>query len=372
MATITYLTQIEFGSGSLTRVASCLDTLGGRRPLIVTDRGIVAAGLLDRLQAELPAGLPVFDGTPGNPTEEAAQEAAALYRREGCDSLIAMGGGSPIDLAKAVGLLVTHKGALASYAAIDGGVARIGEIVPVIAIPTTAGTGSEVGRAALLTLQDGRKVGLISPHLIPKLAICDPDLTHGLPAGLTAATGIDAISHCVETFLSPRDNPVADAIALDGLQRAVTHIERAVLAPQDAEARSAMMMASLQGGLCFQKGLGAIHALSHPLGAYKQINPHHGTLNGILLAPVLRRNAAACEAKYAAISARLGIADGDVPAFFAALVARLNLPKTLGEVGFDGSQWQDVVQAALKDHSAATNPVPFDGADYLAILEEAA
>ncbi len=372
MATINYLTQIEFGAGELDRIDELRASIGAKRPLIVTDKGIVAAGLLDRLNAALSEPLPVFDGTPGNPTEEAAREAAAQFRAEGCDSIIAMGGGSPIDLAKAVGLLVTHEGALATYAAIEGGIARIKSIVPIIAIPTTSGTGSEVGRASLMTLADGRKVGLISPHLIPRLALCDPELTYGLPAGLTAATGIDAISHCVETYLSPRDNPVADAIALDGLQRAVTHIERAVTNPEDAEARSGMMMASLQGGLCFQKGLGAIHALSHPLGAYKDINPHHGTLNGILLAPVLRRNAAAAADKFAAMSARLGIAGGDVAAHFAALCARLNLPQTLGEIGFDGSQWQDVADAALKDHSAATNPVPLTHADYVALLEEAA
>lgn len=169
-----------------------------------------------------------FLDTPANPTESAVLAALAVFRAQGCDGLIAIGGGSAIDLAKGVALLADHPGPLAQYAAILGGVPKItAAVAPLIAIPTTVGTGSEVGRAALISLDDGRKLGFISPHLIPKRAICDPDLTLGLPAALTAATGMDAITHCIETYLSPRYNPPAEAIALDSLVRAIDAIERA-------------------------------------------------------------------------------------------------------------------------------------------------
>jgi alcohol dehydrogenase class IV len=205
MSLISYLTTIRFQPGALSDVGNDMRELGIRTPLIVTDAGIARVGLVDRLTGVLSAGqhIPVFADTPTNPTEGAVMAALDLYRSHGCDGLIAIGGGSPIDLAKGVALLSTHDGPLEQYAAILGGVPKISaEVAPLIAIPTTAGTGSEVGRAALITLEDGRKLGFISPHLIPKRAICDPDLTLGLPPALTAATGMDAITHCIETFLS--------------------------------------------------------------------------------------------------------------------------------------------------------------------------
>ena len=291
MADIFYLSHIRFGYGVLAELAAALAGLGVTRPLLVTDAGVRAAGLLDRVLAACPAVAAVYDATPTNPTEAAVEAAVALYRAEGCDGVIAVGGGSPIDLAKGVALLAAHPGPLATYAAILGGIPKItAATAPVIAIPTTAGTGSEVGRAALITLADGRKLGFISPHLIPKAAICDPELTLGMPAWLTAATGMDAVTHCVETYLSPRFNPPAEAIALDGLARAVGAIERAVADGADRTARQEMMMAALEGGLTFQKGLGAVHALSHPLGGLKAPSLHHGTLNAVLLPAVLRFN----------------------------------------------------------------------------------
>ena len=220
--------------------------------------------MLDKVGTAAPSitSAPVFADTPSNPTEAAVRSALSEYSANDCDGLIAIGGGSPIDLAKGVALLATHNEPLETFAAILGGIPKItARVAPVIAIPTTAGTGSEVGRAALITLDDGRKLGFISPHLIPRLAICDPDLTVGMPAWLTAATGMDAVTHCLETYLSPRYNPPAEAIALDGLARAVAHIERAVADGSDLEARSEMLMAALQGGLTFQKGLGAVPAL---------------------------------------------------------------------------------------------------------------
>ncbi len=374
MATITYLTQIEFEHGALAETEKLARGLGITAPLIVTDKGIAAAGLLDAVKDALKGfgDLDVFDDTPSNPTEAAALAALDVFRRANCDGLIAVGGGSPIDLAKAVALLATHDGPLARYAAIEGGVSLIGTVAPVIAVPTTAGTGSEVGRAALITLEDGRKLGFISPNLIPRIAVCDPDLTLGLPSRLTAATGLDAISHCVETYLSPRINPVAEAIALDGLERAVGHIRKAVADGSDRTARWQMMMAALQGGLTFQKGLGAIHALSHPLGGLKRVSLHHGTLNAILLPFVLDWNEPACAEKYAAIRARLNVpADMRLSRFFADLNADLGLPATLAEIGVLRSDLEPVAEAAVKDHSSATNPRPCTAADYLTLLEAA-
>ena len=210
MAIISYLTTIRFGFGEVANLKDDLAELGIRKPLVVADAGVVKAGLVERVVAAVASlrTAPLFEETPTNPTEEAVAAALALHREAGCDGVVAIGGGSPIDLAKGVALLATHDGPLERYAAILGGVPRIGPTVaPTIAIPTTAGTGSEVGRAALITLSDGRKLGFISPHLIPRRAICDPELTLGLPPALTAATGMDAIAHCIETYPQPARQP---------------------------------------------------------------------------------------------------------------------------------------------------------------------
>ena len=219
MSSINYLTRIEFGEGEARRLPELLAALGIRRPLIATDRGLVATGLVARLTEGLATAI-VFDATPPNPTEDAVMSAHALYVSGGCDGIVGLGGGSSIDLAKAVRLLTGHPAPLDQYAAVNGSaVARIhGEICPMIAVPTTSGTGSEVGRAAVIITAEGRKLGLISPHFLPSIALCDPELTYGLPPGLTAATGMDAISHCLETYMAPSFNPPAEAIALHGLQ----------------------------------------------------------------------------------------------------------------------------------------------------------
>jgi 4-hydroxybutyrate dehydrogenase len=374
MATINYLTTIEFDFGAVSRVAEIAKAQGIRRPLLVTDPGLAAGPVLERVRAALGALAPVvFDRTPQNPDEDAVMSAAAVYRANGCDGVVALGGGSPIDLAKGVALMATHDGPLEPYAVIQGGLARITpKIAPVIAIPTTAGTGSEVGRAALITLRDGRKLGFISPHMIPKVALCDPELTLGLPPKLTAATGMDALTHCIETYLSPRVNPPADAIALDGARRAALWIRTAVADGANRDARWNMMMASLQGGLTFQKGLGAVHSMSHPLGGIKSPVLHHGTLNAVVLPAVLRFNRSHAQEKIAALEKALDLPPGqDLAAFVEALNADLGLPGSLREMGVTDEMIPRMVAGAMKDHSTATNPRPVGEADFHALFREA-
>lgn len=374
MSLITYLTNVKFGSRELSSLDAELTNLGIKRPLLIADRGVIAAGLLDKVGSAAPsiATAPVFGDTPSNPTEAAVRSALDQYSANHCDGLIAIGGGSPIDLAKGVALLATHNEPLETFAAILGGIPKItARVAPVIAIPTTAGTGSEVGRAALITLDDGRKLGFISPYLIPRLAICDPDLTVGMPAWLTAATGMDAITHCLETYLSPRYNPPAEAIALDGLARAVAHIERAVADGSDLEARSEMLMAALQGGLTFQKGLGAVHALSHPLGGLKEVSLHHGTLNAVLLPAVLRFNASAAPQKYARVRQVLGLPDdAHLAEWVRGLVSKIGMPGSLSAMGVAKAVFPEIAKAAVADHSSATNPRAVTAEDYARMLEE--
>jgi 4-hydroxybutyrate dehydrogenase len=374
MATINYLTQIEFDFGAVARLAELAGSLGMRRPLVVTDPGLAGGAVLARVMGQLASlQAALYDRTPQNPDEESVEAAAALYRGQGCDGLIAVGGGSPIDLAKGVSLLATHPGPLEQYAVVGGGLAKITpRIAPLIAVPTTAGTGSEVGRAALITLRDGRKLGFISPHMIPKVALCDPELTLGLPPRLTAATGMDALTHCVETYLSPRVNPPADAIALDGAQRAARWIRTAVADGGNREARWNMMMASLQGGLTFQKGLGAVHSMSHPLGGLRFPVLHHGTLNAVILPAVLRFNRSHAGDKIAALERAIGVAAGeDLASHIEKLNASIGLPSSLQAMGVTDELIPRMVDGAMKDHSTATNPRPVTRADFEAMFRQA-
>ena len=332
----------------------------------------MASGLLDRAFSKVIAASPLFLEVPPNPTESAVNEALTLYHENKCDGVVAIGGGSPIDLAKGVALLATHEGELEQYAAIYGGVSRIrSDVAPVIAVPTTAGTGSEVGRAALITLEDGRKLGFISPYLIPKRAICDPELTLGLPPVLTAATGLDALSHCIETYLSPRFNPPAEAIAVDGFMRIWNALPKAYEDGSDIEARSDVMMGALQGGMTFQKGLGAVHALSHALGGLKELKLHHGTLNAILMPPVLRANASDDTAakKIGTLEAAISLDGEPLADALDRLNRQFNIPDTLSQLGVSEEVLDWVCARALADHSHQTNPRDLRKEEYLAILQ---
>ena len=362
MAFIFYVTQIQIDFGAIGLLKSECERVGIRRPLIVTDPGVKAAGILQRALDALP-GLPVavYDQTPSNPTEAAVRAAVEVFKTHNCDGLIAVGGGSAIDCAKGVAIAATHEGPLKTYATIEGGSPKITDrVAPLIAVPTTAGTGSEVARGAIIILDDHRKLGFHSWHLVPKTAICDPELTLGLPALLTAATGMDAIAHCLETFMAPPFNPPADGIALDGLARGWAHIERATRDGSDREARLNMMSASMQGAMAFQKGLGCVHSLSHSLGG---VNPrlHHGTLNAMFLPAVIRFNAPAesmlKEKRLERMAYAMGLTRGDdIPEAIRAMNARLGLPTGLAAMGVTEDQFDDVIKGAMADHCHKTNP----------------
>jgi len=378
MAYIRYLTDIHIDFGVIGLLAGECTRVGITRPLIVTDAGVRAAGVLAQAEAAL-AGVPhaVFDGTPSNPTEAAVRAAVALLQRERCDGLVAVGGGSSIDLAKGVAIAACHDGPLRHYATIEGGSPRITDAaLPLIAVPTTAGTGSEVARGAILIVDDGRKLGFHSWHLMPRAALLDPGLTLGLPTALTAATGMDAIAHCMETFMAAAVNPPADGIALDGLARGFAHIERATRDGSDREARWNMMSASMQGAMAFQKGLGCVHALSHSLGG---VNPrlHHGTLNALLLPAVIRFNATADsvrrERRLQRVAHAIGLAgcgDGgaELADAIAALNGRLGLPSGLADLGVSAGDFERVIDGALADHCHKTNPREASREDYRALL----
>jgi alcohol dehydrogenase class IV len=374
MAFINYVTQIQFDFGAVKLLRQECERVGINKPLIVTDPGVKAAGILQKALDAL-GDLPhaVFDQTPSNPTEAAVRAAAELYKAQHCDGLIAVGGGSAIDCAKGVAIAATHEGPLSHYATIEGGSPRIGaHVAPLIAVPTTSGTGSEVARGAIIIVDDHRKLGFHSWHLVPKTAICDPELTYGLPPMLTAATGMDAIAHCMETFMAAAFNPPADGIALDGLTRGWAHIERATRNGLDGEARRQLMSASMQGAMAFQKGLGCVHSLSHSLGG---VNPrlHHGTLNAMFLPAVVLFNASAesvqREGRLNRMAHAMGLASGsDIPEAIRDMNARLGLPSGLAAMGVEAGQFKAVIDGALKDHCHATNPRLASAQDYEQLL----
>ncbi len=361
LAYFTFPNRILFGIGSRKELRNELARLGTRHPLVVTDRGVIDAGLLEMAFGRI-GSLTVFDEVEPNPTEANCIAGLAVYRARGCDGVIGLGGGSSLDAAKAIRLMSTHGGSLADYDITAGGPTRItSNMPPMMAIPTTAGTGSEAGRGTLIQLpQTGRKTAILSPFLLPSVAICDPELTLGLPPLLTAGTGMDALTHAVESYLSRSLHPICDGIALEALRHIAKGLEASVRDGSDLTARWEMMLGALMAGISFHKGLGIVHALSHSLGSEGRV--HHGTLNAILLPHVLRFNRPNCEAKLADLAGQMGVgrnedAPGHLITLTELLLVRLGLPQHLSQLqGLHADQIPTYAERATKDHCMATNP----------------
>jgi alcohol dehydrogenase class IV len=375
-ATFTFPNRILFGDGARRSLAGELARLGVSRPLVVTDAGLYASGIVEEVTGNVRSTV-VHSTVQANPTEADCLSALESYRGRGCDGLVGLGGGSPIDTAKAVRLLVTHPGCLADYDVTAGGTHRItSNLPPMIAIPTTAGTGSEAGRGALIQLpRTGRKTAIVSPHLLPSLAICDPELTRSLSPSLTAGTGFDAFSHVTESYLSKTFHPICDGIALESLRYLSRGFEASVRNGSDMAARRSMMMAALMAGISFHKGLGAVHALSHALG--HEGRAHHGTLNAILLPHVLRFNREAAEGRLADLAVHMGLGRspdgaGHFITLTELLLERLPLASRLGDIdGLDRGQIPHYASLAKQDHCLATNPREASVSDLEEILDRA-
>jgi len=376
LATFTFPNRILFGEGSRRLLAAELARLGVVCPLVVTDPGLVAAGVAGEVIERLD-GAVVFTGVQANPAEADVLAALAVYRERGCDGLVGLGGGSPIDVAKAVRLLATHPGRLADYEFVTGGLDRItADLPPMVAVPTTAGTGAEAARGALIQLpKTGRKTIVLSPFLLPSVAVCDPELTLGLPPTLTAGTGMDALTHCIESYLSTTDHPICDGIALEGLLHVGAWLDAAVRDGSDRSARRSLMTGALLGGISFHKGLGIVHSLSHALGG--EGRAHHGTLNAILLPHALRFNRDAAADRLSKLAARLGVGrgvegPGHLITLTELLLAGLPLPRRLGGVdGLNRARIPEYARLAMLDHCHRTNPRPCTRADMEDLLERA-
>ena len=375
-ATVSNTTQTRFGFGALDGLGDVLKKTGVKRPLLCTDQGLVAAGIIDTVRGRIPndVSVAVFDGTPANPTEAAVNAAAEAYRNGDCDGIIGVGGGSSLDLAKAVAVRVCHDGDLIDYTVGKGGTRRIEPVMPLIAIPTTAGTGSEVSRAAIIIVESGDKLIVGSPHLVPTVSICDPELTMGLPAGLTAATGMDAVTHCIEAVMSPVVNPPAEAIGIDGLERSLGqgHLERAVADGGDRDARWNMMMVSTEGAMAFSKGLGCVHSMSHACGADQDLRLHHGTLNAVTLPAVLRFCHGHIGDKGDRLRRAMGLADGaDLADAIQDLNRRLDLPAGLAALGITEEMVPGLVRHSVADNCTQTSPRPADEAAFEGLFADA-
>lgn len=353
MPPLSFINSPTFDFGSIARISDTLRALGVKRPLICTDPGLVRIGLIDRLREHLSNefGWELYDRTPENPTEEAVEAALACYQEAGCDGIIAFGGGSSMDLGKVAAMLSVQGGKPSDY--YMGGTKRIEKKVPLVAIPTTSGTGSEVSNGAVVIMKDGRKLILASPVLVPDAAICDPELTMGLPPTMTAGAGMDAMTHCIEAVLSPIVNPPAEAVGLDGLERGIGRgsLEAVVQDGSDRQARWEMMMASTEGAMAFTKGLGVVHAMSHACGANRELRLHHGTLNGVILPTVLRFNKGyVTEGKYERIARSMGKPEhADLADEIEKLNERIRLPANLAEMGITGDMFEDLITHSMAD-----------------------
>ena len=358
---LNYFNRPYFENGAVGKLPEVLKTYGIKNPLICTDPGLSSIGMTDKIRNLISNDFTsiYYEETPANPTENAVNEALELYKTNNCDGVIGFGGGSSIDLAKAVALMANHQGSLLNYSVNEGGYGKITETVPMIAIPTTSGTGSEVSIGSLITMNDGRKLIYASPHLMPKAAICDPELTLGLPPVLTAGAGMDALTHCIEAILSPINDPPAEAVGIDGIEKIIKEesLIRAYKDRQDKEARWGMMMASTEGAMAFQKGLGAVHSMSHALGANQELRLHHGTLNAVLLPAVLRFNQDYVGNKYSRIARAMGQDESiDLANEIEKLNQTIGIPNNLKEMGVTEDLIPSLVAHAKEDPSNLTTP----------------
>jgi len=373
-----YPTEVRFGAGRISEVPEVCGMLRISRPLVVTDAGLASQNFIQNaLEKHMAVGLGghLFSKVKSNPTGENIEEGVAAYREAACDGVIAIGGGSALDAGKAIALMVGQTRPLWDFEDVGNNWQRVNAegIAPTIAIPTTAGTGSEVGRASVIldTVSQIKKV-IFHAKMLPEVVIADPVLTFGLPPHLTAATGLDAFVHLLEAYCAPGFHPMAEGIALEGMRLVKESLPIAFEQARDLSARSQMMATSLMGAVAFQKGLGAVHALAHPLGAL--YDAHHGLLNAILLPYVLRRNRVAIEKKTIQAALYLRLTDHSFEVFYdwvLSLRKQLQIPQTLEAIGIPATEGVQIGQMAQADPSASGNPIPFSAADYGAIFEDA-
>jgi len=364
-------TAIDFGEGALSALPEHVRA-HGHTVLVVTDPGMAELPVFGRVLAVLDeGGIPysVLSTISPNPLASECEAGGELFRASGADVIVGVGGGSALDGAKGVALMATHPAPMIAYDDALGGSEKIADDVPpVIAIPTTAGTGSEVGRATVVVDTDSkRKVVVFSPHLMPRVALIDPTLMTGMPAWLTAATGFDALTHNLEALPALGYHPMADGIALEGIDLVAKHLARAVEAPDDLGARGGMAMAAMMGATAFQKGLGVCHSLAHPLSSLAQM--HHGRANAVLLPYVVSFNADVAGDAYRLVSDRLGC--GDLVAWLVALRAKLGIPHTLSEAGVDRGLIEALAEQAIDDACHASNPKPCSRGDMVRLYEAA-
>jgi len=371
-----FVTPVRFDFGAVALLPKELKTLGIARPLLVTDPGMVATGTAARVLELMPAGAAMFSDLPGNPTAENVAAAVDAYRAGAHDGLVALGGGSAIDCAKGAAVMATHPGELRDYDIMKvikrEGRAITAAAAPIVAIPTSAGTGSEVSTIAVLSVGPNEKIVLINNHLLPRVTLADPELTLSLPRGLTAGTGMDALSHCLEAYFSSNENPPAKAVALDGIARSVANIRTAYNEPHNRQARWEMMMGALEGGMTMLNGCGAMHAMAHAIGGRHDLALHHGTLNAVLMPVVLEHNRPHCATLFARLEKAVELPEGtsfiDV---VRNLNTDLNIPRGLGAMGVTESMIPALAEAAVRDVNTLTNPVRLDAAGYERLLRAA-
>ncbi len=366
-------TTIHFGAGARKLVAEHLKGLRLSRPLIVTDKGLAALPVLSEFKTGL-GGLDVavFSGVFGNPTKSQVDGGAAAYKAHKADCVIGFGGGAALDVAKAVALLASHPGDLLEYAWDHPKVRTIDQPLPhFVALPTTAGTGSEVGRSSVISEDDTHVKRIVfSAALLAKAVFADPELTLGLPANITAATGMDALTHNIESYLSPAFHPLCDGIALEGVRIAARALPTAVKDGRNLAARADMMMASMMGAIAFQKDLGAVHSCAHALGAVCDL--HHGLANALMLEPVMRFNLDTAHAKFAELAHVVGAGNAeDFVPWLTRLKREIGIAPSLSEVGVKSTQISALVDIAEKDICHQTNPRPCTREDFTRFFEQA-